>query len=144
MKRLRTGGDATQVNRSKTHVTTTPTSPIIPLYHWIHIEKQLFHHDVPPIIWHYSPDNSPVYLEDQQRAAVCLHCWRRASKRVHAANIYDSNRLAHQYDVHVVHVIKQLLGQRINRLMISACDLAIARKNRCIHLLDVGRHASYM
>ena len=63
---------------------------------------------------------------------------------ISTANIYDSNRLAHQYDVHVVHVIKQLLGQRINRLMISACDLAIARKNRCIHLLDVGRHASYM
>ena len=64
MKRLRTGGDATKVNRSKTHIITTPMSPIIILSDWIHNQFQLFHHEEPPIMGYASSDDSPVYLEE--------------------------------------------------------------------------------
>lgn len=64
IEQLRTGGQADKVSRAETHVTTTPTSPILALYDFVHNKAHFFDPDSPPIIGHNTDNNTPVYAEE--------------------------------------------------------------------------------
>jgi hypothetical protein len=64
IEQLRTGGQADKMSRSETHVTTTPSSPILALYDFIHNKARFFDPDSPPIIGHDTETHLPVYAEE--------------------------------------------------------------------------------
>ena len=63
VEQLRVGKQTTKASRSKTHIVTTESSPILKMYPFIH-ESKFFCADEPPIIGKNKDNRSPIYAEE--------------------------------------------------------------------------------
>jgi hypothetical protein len=60
---LRTGSHADKINRSKTHINTPSSGPLMKMYEYLYRECQFFHATEPPILGRSKEDGSPIYAE---------------------------------------------------------------------------------